>query len=208
MSTYETDYNRTTTGHNLTQFNKTIKSILQSRKLQEMHKNCGEKNLSATDQCFTVDTETQKVMNADGTINTTFQNETGTNLDSAYNILMGQYNLGTPDKQTTFTVNEILAMAVAAGYDGDSNQYGESSKFGQDITDIQASMGNSAHFQNDISTTHKDVKELRNKLDNQMREIYNPDQQDPNILLDQSVYVTLVWTVLATSVLYYLFVKL
>lgn len=208
MSTYETDYNRTNTGHNLTQFNNTIKSIIQSRKLQEMHKICGEKNISTTDQCFTVDTDTQKVMNADGTVNTTFQNETGTNLDSAYNILMGQYNPGTPDKQTTFTVNEILAMAVAAGYDVDSDQYGESSKFVQDITDIQASIGNSDHFHKDISTTHKDVKELRNKLDNQMREIYNPDQQDPDILLDQSVYVTLAWTVLATSVLYYLFVKL
>jgi len=54
---------------------------------------------------------------------------------------------------------------------------------------------------------HKEVKELRNELDNKMRELYG-EKGDPDLNLDSSVYSTMLFTIMTTSLLYYLFVKM
>jgi uncharacterized phage infection (PIP) family protein YhgE len=78
----------------------------------------------------------------------------------------------------------------------------------QDIEDLSGGLNRSADFNSNIKDKHKTINELRSDLDNRMREIYNPEDEDPFILHNQSIYMTLSWTILATSVLYYLFVKL
>ena len=56
-----------------------------------------------------------------------------------------------------------------------------------------------------IPNKQKQIRELRNKLDNRMREIYHPEDSDIYIDHRSSVYMSLAWTAIATSVLYYLF---
>jgi hypothetical protein len=59
-----------------------------------------------------------------------------------------------------------------------------------------------------LLTTHNSIKETRDDLDRKMRDLYDNEYTDNRFLHDQSVYATLAWTVLATSILYYIFVKI
>ena len=80
--------------------------------------------------------------------------------------------------------------------------------FAQDIVDLSGGLHGAFARSSEIPDKHKAIKLLRNELDNKMREIYNPELEDTHIMHDSNVYMTLAWTVLATSVLYYLFIKL
>lgn len=75
--------------------------------------------------------------------------------------------------------------------------------FEQDIDDLNANM-NATLNNTYLEDTHKDVKELRNKLDNKMREIYHPELQDAYVDHSAQIYMSLAWTVMAASVLYFL----
>lgn len=79
--------------------------------------------------------------------------------------------------------------------------------YSDDISDLQGGISNISNEPGYMSD-YKEVKDLHNKLDNQMREIYNPDMEDVHIMHSSTVYMSLAWTVLATSVLYFLFQKL
>ena len=80
--------------------------------------------------------------------------------------------------------------------------------FAQDIVDLSGGLHGAFARSSEIPDKHKAIKALRNELDNKMRELYNPELEDTHIMHDSNVYMTLAWTVLATSVLYYLFIKL
>ena len=99
---------------------------------------------------------------------------------------------------------DLYTSIVKDGYDTNLSTY---TMFETDISDLSGALNRSSDFKN-IQSKYESVKDLRNELDNKMREIYNPEEQDSYILHNQSVYMTLSWTILATSVLYYLFVKL
>lgn len=79
--------------------------------------------------------------------------------------------------------------------------------YSKDISDLQGGISEISN-EPDYMSDYKEVKDLHNKLDNQMREIYNPDMEDVHIMHSSTVYMSLAWTVLATSVLYFLFQKL
>ena len=81
----------------------------------------------------------------------------------------------------------------------------------QDISDVQLSFANIANDQlasNATLSQYRANKKKRTELDLKMQELYEFGENDRQIMFDNSVYTTLAWTVLATSVLYYLFVKL
>jgi hypothetical protein len=63
----------------------------------------------------------------------------------------------------------------------------------------------------DVDNNYKTLKNTRNDLDMKMKEILANDQsifrEDQNYI-DGSVYTTLLWTVLATSLIYYTFTKI
>ena len=80
--------------------------------------------------------------------------------------------------------------------------------FKQDTVDLSGGLHGAFARSSEIPDKHKAIKSLRNELDNKMRELYNPELEDTHIMHDSNVYMTLAWTVLATSVLYYLFIKL
>lgn len=98
--------------------------------------------------------------------------------------------------------------------------------FIDDYLDFRTSMGNiqldgnnNATYTSDVlentikpafestKNKHKEVKELRNELDNKMRELYG-EKGDPDLNLDSSVYSTMLFTIMTTSLLYYLFAKM
>ena len=54
---------------------------------------------------------------------------------------------------------------------------------------------------------YKEMRKKRNALDNKMREIYG-ERGDVDLNLDSSVYSTMLFTILTTSLLYYLFRKM
>ena len=59
-----------------------------------------------------------------------------------------------------------------------------------------------------LITDHEEIKRKRNELDQKMRDVYEADNTDMAIMDNSSSYITLTWTVLAISLLYYLFRKL
>ena len=112
------------------------------------------------------------------------------------------YDINNIDYYTTGNIYTYLVSKAGAGYNLDD--------FTQDLTDLSYALAS-----NDFSDTHPDkvnqyrvMKRKRKELDNKMRELYENEYTDNQLMYDNSVYVNLAWTVLATSVLYYLFVKL
>ena len=92
---------------------------------------------------------------------------------------------------------------------------GTTATFNQDFTDLSGNPSTSTGgVQGILANKHvlpaqyKQVKELRNDLDNKMRDILNQGETDITRMHDSNVYMTFGWTLLATSVLYYLFSKL
>ena len=113
----------------------------------------------------------------------------------------------TEGTNTKYTYGNIYTKLVtdAQGFNDDINV------FAQDLTDISAGLNVHSGFNTDHPnniTKYKNMKNKRKDLDWKMRELYDQSNSDVNLLFDNSVYVNLAWTVLATSVLYYLFVKL
>lgn len=87
-----------------------------------------------------------------------------------------------------------------------NNSYGSApyNEFEQDLSDLKIGI-NIALDDETIPNKQKQIRELRNKLDNRMREIYHPEDSDIYIDHRSSIYMSLAWTAIATSVLYYLF---
>lgn len=107
--------------------------------------------------------------------------------------------------------NAIYKMMQGVVYTSSSNF----SVFEQDFTDLSGNPSTSTGgVQGILANKHvlpaqyKQVKELRNDLDNKMRDILNQGETDVTRMHDSDVYMTFGWTLLATSVLYYLFSKL
>jgi hypothetical protein len=128
-------------------------------------------------------------------------------LENAYNTCSRNTLSGTDvcpqdtEERTMDEINRIL-LNTRLPY----NQTG----YENDVNALKTKTGtlrsNTDH--KDLLDDHNKIKALRKDLDNKVNELRNTEKTDNQILHDNSVYVTLTWTVLATSVLYYLFVKL
>ena len=112
------------------------------------------------------------------------------------------YNIEEIDYYTTGNIYTYLVT--------NTSSYTNLDDFTQDLTDLSYALAS-----NDFSDTHpskvrdyREMKRTRRGLDRKMRELYENEYTDNQMMYDNSVYVNLAWTVLATSVLYYLFVKL
>lgn len=62
-------------------------------------------------------------------------------------------------------------------------------------------------YEKTIHEEHKKLLKRRNDLDNKMRDLYGATG-DVDLNLDSSVYSTMLFTVMTTSLLYYLFIKM
>lgn len=127
-----------------------------------------------------------------------------------YSNFINDFSLNTYDGgsgKMIYTYGNIYAKLVT-----DANGFaGNIAVFAQDLTDISAAINVHSGFKTDHPANigkYNAMKNKRKELDWKMRELYDQSNSDVNLLFDNSVYVNLAWTVLATSVLYYLFVKL
>tara|TARA_B100001059_G_scaffold90884_1_gene89640 strand:- start:10 stop:465 length:456 start_codon:yes stop_codon:yes gene_type:complete len=128
-------------------------------------------------------------------------------LENAYNTCSDNNLSGTQvcpqdtEKRTMEKINHVLLHTRLpynqTGYEDDVNAL---------KTKTDTLRSNINH--KDLLDKHNKVKALRKDLDNKVNELRNTEITDNQIMHDNSVYMTLTWTVLATSVLYYLFVKL
>lgn len=108
-------------------------------------------------------------------------------------IVGGTINLGTLSDQVIEGSNDLQTLIT---------------NINNDITNSKYST--STNNVNIINEKYKSVLEKRQRLDNKMRELYanSRSENDMQIQTDSAVYGALLWTVLATSLLYYVFVKL
>ena len=111
----------------------------------------------------------------------------------------------TDGSDNIYTTGNIYTKLV-----GDAGTYSTLDEFKQDLVDISNALISTdfSDYHPDQMSKYKSMKQKRKDLDNKMRELYANEYTDSQLMYDSSVYVNLAWTVLATSVLYYLFVKL
>ena len=87
--------------------------------------------------------------------------------------------------------------------------YSDINDYTADVNDLKKLVNDSYDPSfNYIINQHENNKKKQNELDFKMRELYEEEKSDTKILYDNSVFLTMTYTVLATSLLYYLFVKL
>ena len=87
--------------------------------------------------------------------------------------------------------------------------YGSNTDLATDVADLSNGINNYTDTDYDkLITDHVEIKRKRNELDQKMRDVYEADNTDMAIMDNSSSYITLTWTVLAISLLYYLFRKL
>ena len=87
--------------------------------------------------------------------------------------------------------------------------YGSNTDLATDVADLSTGINNYTDTDYDkLITDHVEIKRKRNELDQKMRDVYEADNTDMAIMDNSSSYITLTWTVLAISLLYYLFRKL
>jgi hypothetical protein len=64
---------------------------------------------------------------------------------------------------------------------------------------------------NDITSKHKNIMQLRSELDAKLKELHLTEDSlayEQNRIFDGTLYTSLIWTVLATTTLFYVFKKL
>lgn len=83
------------------------------------------------------------------------------------------------------------------------------------ITSLNSNITNSNYVSTntsyiDLKTRYEELKNLRRKLDLKAQELYNNRNygNDTQALTDSAIYGTLLWTILATSLVYYVFIKM
>jgi len=113
------------------------------------------------------------------------------------------------NQTTTDTEGEVATMANNISTKLDSMKHL--------LTDINSNSGivkesNFNSILTNIKKKHSDILKLRNDLDIKMREIQNMGDNghrfDQKIKMDATLYSSLAWTILATSLVYYVFVKM
>jgi len=125
---------------------------------------------------------------------------------SCYSVNLFDSRFSTWSNEETITKNHLLNYL-----NSQQPYYSSTNEAKVDFTDFQQGVHQTATNTGEYDTLlsdHLDVKKKRKELDLKMRELYEQEKSDVQIMHDNSVYVTFAYTVLATSVLYYLFVKL
>lgn len=172
-------------------------------------------NVQTNDVCFNLDSSTEKILDKDG-------NEISLN-DSQGNAITYSDMIGLGYSNGNVTFEHIQNNKNFAAYNFNPND------FINDWKDLRTSLGDiplnadgtidmsgltsarldkfHTEFDQTIRDKHKSILKKRNNLDNKMREMYG-EKGDPDFNLDASVYSTMLFTIMTTSLLYYLFIKM
>ena len=170
--------------------------------------------IGSSDPCFKIEGANYNILDKDGisvTMNYNDKPITWADLSSSYGVGT------TPPFDISF--GKIIAEVNLASYNADPNS------FMDDWKDFRTSLGDihkdpngiritsdkltefDNEFEQSIRNKYKENAKKRNNLDNKMRELYG-EKGDPDLNLDASVYSTMLFTIMTTSLLYYLFIKI
>lgn len=163
--------------------------------------------------CFIHDASNNEIYKRDGStrLSSYYDDNVArvSDISSSFMPIYNASNLGSYDavnKKYTYTFGNVYAHLI-----GEANGVGKYDDFQQDLSDVYHAIYSNSHFDADHTNKmneYMNMKKKRKDLDRKMREIYDEKNSDTYMMFDNSVYTNLAWTVLATSVLYYLFVKL
>ena len=110
--------------------------------------------------------------------------------------------IGITHTGNDWTYGNILDEVVVSAYTAPVTK----AEFIYDISDLNWSNSSYSTAYTNLITTHGNIIATRNELDRKMDAVYS--KNDTTLELQNSVYTTLFWTVLATSLLYFLFIHL
>jgi hypothetical protein len=161
--------------------------------------------------CFVHDASNNDIYKGDNSKLASYYNDDNSAriLDISSSFMPIHYNnLSSYDpvnNKYTYTFGNVYAHLI-----GNADQVGTYLDFQKDLSDVYHAIYSNSHFDNHTEKMNEymNMKKTRKDLDRKMREIYDEKNSDTYMMFDNSVYTNLAWTVLATSVLYYLFVKL
>jgi hypothetical protein len=100
-----------------------------------------------------------------------------------------------------------------SAYDKIVNSSGSLQTVSSSLANVNAGVTNTvadASF-NDIKAKHKQIAQLRGELDAKLKELYVTDDSlayEQQRMFDGTIYTSLIWTVLATTTLFYVFKKI
>ena len=200
----------------LKKFQSTLETIYSADNLNTALRDCkdeaGYAGQGDNYVCFIHDASNNNIYKRDGStqLSSYYDNGVARVSDISSSFMPIHYNnLGSHDAVNdiyTYTFGNVYAHLI-----GEANGVGNYADFKQDLSDVYHSMHTNSHFDGHHTTEMNKYITMKNKrkdLDRKMREIYDEKNSDTYVMFDNSVYTNLAWTVLATSVLYYLFVKL
>ena len=167
-------------------------------------------SVSNDDTCFKLDSVNSTIKDKDG--NVVSLNRLGGGGSISYTDSSNAYGTGDISYGEIVNMRDIVSNAVNIDFYNDYLDFrtslGDVHHNATGITDL--SSNNLDDYITDMETTKAEYKEMRKKrnaLDNKMREIYG-ERGDVDLNLDSSVYSTMLFTILTTSLLYYLFRKM
>jgi len=179
----------------LKNFESTLNNVQQANRIIEMMNECqsSQSSFSTVFPCFKESENSTLIYDGNG----------GYKHYDKSNLLLDLPTV-TLNSVSGVSYAGLLSRSSLIGYSIDIDR----PVFQHDLQDLSGALHRSTDFRQNIKTKYKSVNELRSELDQKMKEIYDPDDQDTYILHNQSIYMTLSWTIIATSVLFYLFAKL
>ena len=137
-----------------------------------------------------------------------------------FNQYLGENNAhdNITDKLNIASLNPEINKAqqkniLISAYDKIVNSSGSLQAVSSSLTNVNAGVTNEvadASF-NDIKAKHKHIAQLRGELDAKLKELYVTDDSlayEQQRMFDGTIYTSLIWTVLATTTLFYVFKKI
>lgn len=198
----------------LKKFQSTLETIYSADNLNTALRDCKDEAGYTGDDyvCFIHDASNNHIYKGDGStqLSSYYDNGVARVSDISSSFMPIHYNnrssYDAVNEKYTYTFGNVYAHLI-----GNSDEVGNYEDFKQDLSDVYHAMYTNSHFDDHHTTEMNKYITMKNKrkdLDRKMREIYDEKNSDTYVMFDNSVYTNLAWTVLATSVLYYLFVKL
>ena len=119
------------------------------------------------------------------------------------NIPLDDLTCSISNGETEASFKELYSEMLATSYR--VNNY---DAFVQDLKDIQKGVQSALPKTDAITDKLNEVHSIRNNLEKKMKELYDPTQDDNYILYQSSIYMSMGWTILGASIIYYISRKL
>ena len=178
----------------LKEFELELATVEKAKSIPDVLKNCYEyqgTTFSNDRVCLTYDANAQKFRDINGSV--------------VLNLPATWVDGTTISYGTTTSYGSLEAIYVSFTDAGSLNNYKT------DVSTVHTSLNAESKFngQNEENINlYTTMKSKRNNLDTKMRELYEDENTDNQLMFESSVYANLSFTVLATCLLYLLFVKL